>query len=79
MDRLVLTPGALLVIYSDGVTEAFDVNGEAYAEDRLRDAVAAVRAEPAQTVSNELLKEIDGFCSGAPQADDITILALRFT
>ena len=77
MDRLVLNPGTLLVIYSDGVTEAFDVNGEAFAEDRLRDGVSAVREESAQAVSTALLQEIDRFCAGAPQADDITILALR--
>lgn len=79
MDRLVLTPGALLVIYSDGVTEAFDVNGVAFAEDRLRDAVTKCRGDLPDAVSKGLLQEIDTFCAGAPQADDITILALKIT
>jgi phosphoserine phosphatase RsbU/P len=79
MDRLVLSPGALLLVYSDGVTEAFDIDGNAFAEDRLRDAVTVFREGAAQDVSKGLLQLIDSFCAGAPQADDITILALRIS
>jgi phosphoserine phosphatase RsbU/P len=79
MDRLVLTPGTLLLIYSDGVTEAFDAQGIAFAEERLRDAVAGFREESTEAIAKGLLNGIDAFCTGAPQADDITILALRFT
>ncbi len=78
MDRLVLSPGALLLVYSDGVTEAFDAKGIAFGDEGLRDTVNRLRGESAESLSTGLLQEIDAFCSGAPQADDITILTLRF-
>ncbi len=78
MDRLVLGPGTLLLVYSDGVTEAFDAKGIAFAEDGLRDTVTRFREESTEAISTGLLDAIDGFCTGAPQADDITILSLRF-
>jgi sigma-B regulation protein RsbU (phosphoserine phosphatase) len=78
MDRLVLGPGALLLAYSDGVTEAFSAFGEAFSERRLREWVTSLRKNPVKEMTEMLLGEIASFCKGAPQADDITILALRF-
>jgi phosphoserine phosphatase RsbU/P len=77
MDRLVLGRGALLLVYSDGVTEAFDAKETAFAEERLRDTVTRYREDSARNISTGLLEAIDTFCTGAPQADDITILTLR--
>ena len=77
--RLILSPGAMLLAYSDGVTEAFNVHDEAFSEERLQNMIRAVAASPARNVVQRLLEEIDSFCTGAPQTDDITIVALRFT
>lgn len=77
--RLVLSPDSMLVAYSDGVTEAFSVHDEAFSEDRLQETIRAVASRPAREVVQRLLDEIDSFCTGAPQTDDITIVALRLT
>jgi sigma-B regulation protein RsbU (phosphoserine phosphatase) len=77
--RLVLRPGALIVAYTDGVTEAFNAQGEAFSEERLRDSVRGLVSRPSREIVERLVQEIDSFCSGEPQTDDITIVALRFT
>ena len=77
--RLELSSGFMLLAYSDGVTEAFNVHDEAFSEERLRDTIRGVAGNPARDVVQRVLDEIDSFCTGAPQTDDITIVALRFT
>jgi len=78
MDRLTLTPGTVILAYTDGVTEAFSAEGTAFSDERLLKGVGPVREKPVNEITRVLLAEISAFCVGAPQADDITILALRF-
>lgn len=79
MDRRVLKSGEVLIAYSDGVTEAANEAGEFFAEGRLQETMRSLGRVTAKEITGTLLKEIDSFCQNAPQADDITILALRFT
>lgn len=76
MDRLTFTPGTVLLAYTDGVTEAFSADGIAFSDERLLEAVTPVRQESVKDITEFLLADIASFCEGAPQADDITILAL---
>lgn len=75
--ELVLEPGDVLYLYTDGVTEATDTENALYAEDRLK----AVLDKNANLTVSELLPavqaDIDLFVKGAPQFDDITMLALK--
>ena len=75
-----LKPGDCLFLYTDGVTEATNAALELYGEKRLE---AALNADAAKgLVPDQLLpyakSQVDLFVSGAPQADDITMLGLRF-
>lgn len=78
MDRLTFNPGTVLLAYTDGVTEACDLSGEFFTDARLRDVITPVRHKTVKEITDDLLKEIEAFSKDAPQADDITILALRF-
>ncbi len=78
MDRLTFTPGTVLLAYTDGVTEAFSAEGNAFSDERLLEIVTAVREKSVKEITEDLLSEISSFCVGAPQADDITVLALKF-
>jgi sigma-B regulation protein RsbU (phosphoserine phosphatase) len=78
MDRCVLSPGTTLLAYTDGVTEAFDKNGEAFSDERLLAAVSSLGQRSAKDITETLTTKIDEFCGGAPQADDITVLCLMF-
>jgi serine phosphatase RsbU (regulator of sigma subunit) len=74
-----LNPGDLLVLYSDGVTEANNVAGEEFGEDRLLETIRLNRHRNA----GELMMAINGalttFTAGAATADDVTLLILKKT
>jgi sigma-B regulation protein RsbU (phosphoserine phosphatase) len=70
-----LEPGASLLAYTDGVTEAFDPGNEAYGSERL---LAAVRSgSDAGENCLQLIADVHRFAGTAPQSDDITVLAIR--
>lgn len=76
-----LRAGDQLFLYTDGVTEAFDPDGRAYGEPRLeqtlRTLAAGADTAPARVAAG-VLADVHAFERGAPQADDITCMALRY-
>ncbi len=73
-----LTPGELLVIYTDGVVEAVNGREEDFGEARLRQFLeAAPEAETAAATLARLTTSLEGFVGRARQHDDITCLVLR--
>lgn len=73
--RARLRPGDSLVAWTDGITEAFDADDRAFGEERLS---AAVRADySARENCERLVTGVHAFAGGAPQSDDITVLAIR--
>jgi serine phosphatase RsbU (regulator of sigma subunit)/pSer/pThr/pTyr-binding forkhead associated (FHA) protein len=75
--RARLGPGDVLVIYSDGVTEAANPAGDEFDIDGLAAAVTPHRSEAAANIISEINKAVLLFTAGAPQADDITLIAAR--
>jgi serine phosphatase RsbU (regulator of sigma subunit) len=71
-----IAPGDLLVLYSDGITEAQDDQGEFFDEDRLLEVGRASLGRSAQEVQEAILAEVDRFVGDAPQVDDITLMVL---
>ncbi len=74
---LTLRPGDVLVLYSDGVTEAFNPQEELYGDERLIADTAAFNGQNAQDITANLLQKVRAFANGAAQSDDIAILALK--
>jgi len=74
-----MEPGARLVLFSDGVTEAFNASDEAFGDDRLLDTTRALPVEqgPDQDV-NDIVNAVDEFAGDAPQFDDITCVVLVY-
>jgi serine phosphatase RsbU (regulator of sigma subunit) len=75
--RVSLAPGDVLLIYSDGFSEAANLRFEEFGEDRLRDLAVAHRTEPAAKLIERIVREVKQFCGEAPQSDDMTIVVLR--
>jgi sigma-B regulation protein RsbU (phosphoserine phosphatase) len=69
-----LSPGGLLLCFTDGVTEARDPSGALFGDDRLMAALSAAQGAPAAIAS--LQSSLSAFAAGSDQADDITILAI---
>ena len=74
---LVLQEGDTLVFYTDGVSEAFNRSEECYGNQRLLEDAAAFAGQTAPAISAGLMGRVRTFAGGAPQSDDIAILALR--
>jgi serine phosphatase RsbU (regulator of sigma subunit) len=72
-------PGEMLVVYSDGVTEATNAAEEEFGEARLAEVLRANRARPAAEVVDAVRLAVTGFAGGAPVADDLTIVVARKT
>lgn len=70
-----LRPGDVLVLYTDGVTEARNAKGEFYGAERLAAAVARLAREPVEAICNGVLAEVRAFTP--KQEDDLTILVAR--
>jgi sigma-B regulation protein RsbU (phosphoserine phosphatase) len=77
-ERLQLAAGDRLVIFSDGVSEASDVAGEEYGDNRIIDALKDTDAETSPAVLARLLASVRAFSTGAPQSDDITAMVIRY-
>jgi sigma-B regulation protein RsbU (phosphoserine phosphatase) len=75
---LVLEPGDGIFLYTDGVTEAMDINGNFYTDERLKMLLAKQSILDIQDGLTNTLNDLKKFSSGAPQADDITVMAIRF-
>lgn len=69
-------PGDILVLYTDGVTEAQDRQEEFFGEERLLGVVQANLGRAAQEVQDILLAEIHEFVGQAPQFDDLTLMVV---
>ena len=82
-----IAPGEILVMYTDGLTEAFSPEGEIYGEERLMEAIQQIAAcvgedEPlSQLGANEILQAIsasvDFFMGDASLSDDLTMVVLK--
>ncbi len=75
--ELTLHPGDTLILYSDGVSEAFNPQDECYGNERLLAEAGRLAGQSAPAISTALLQEVRRFANGAPQSDDIAILSLK--
>jgi len=76
---IVLKPGDLLVLYTDGITEAMDSQGDIFGEPRLIDIVNQVPQLQAQGVLDYILEAVIEFTHGHLQADDLTLVVIKAT
>jgi serine phosphatase RsbU (regulator of sigma subunit)/pSer/pThr/pTyr-binding forkhead associated (FHA) protein len=76
-DRAQVGRGDMLVLYSDGVTEATNHQYDEFGEDRLIEVLRRHREEPASVIVDAVTKALLEFAAGAPQADDITLVVAK--
>ena len=74
---LQLEHGDSLVMFTDGVTEAMNINNEEFGETRLEDTLEDVTMHNCQQMIEAIKSDVAAFVGEAEQSDDITVLALR--
>ena len=72
-----LGAGDLLVVFSDGITEAQNPAGEEYGEQRLAELAASRRAETVENIRRRIFDEVDGWTGSAERGDDQTLVILK--
>lgn len=73
-----LIPGDMLLLYTDGITEAMDINGCEFGRKKLFEAVGTTPAANASDVIDSMLRQVRQHASGAVQSDDITMLCIKY-
>ena len=68
-----------LVLYTDGVTEALNTEGDEFGVDRLMQSVRSSAKDGAQAIVKKIIQEVRDFSGPAPQNDDMTLIAIRKT
>jgi len=74
-----LDPGDVLVVFSDGITEAPSPSGDEFGEERLIASICAHRQSPPSILLQRVLASVRGFIEAAEQSDDLTAMVLRYT
>jgi sigma-B regulation protein RsbU (phosphoserine phosphatase) len=73
-----IEPGDALYLYTDGVTEAMNVNNELYSEQRLEETLKALNTASPDEIIRTVTESLSTFTTGAQQSDDITMMAVRY-
>jgi sigma-B regulation protein RsbU (phosphoserine phosphatase) len=73
-----LEPGDTLILFSDGVTEAMDPAEELYGVPRLREVLTGQSECALEKLQKAILESVENFAKGAHQADDLTLLIVRY-
>jgi serine phosphatase RsbU (regulator of sigma subunit) len=77
-DSLQLDPGDVVVIFSDGVSEAMNTASDEFGDARLLEVAQAGLHETVQAQVERIVAAVRAFAHGAPQSDDITVMVLRY-
>jgi len=75
--RTPVEPGDVIVLYTDGITEAENSDGQQFGEARLRAVIEANRTQPAGRLREAIIDGVRRFQGGAPQFDDITLIVIK--
>jgi len=74
---IALRSGDVLVVFTDGVPEAHDAQGDEFGEDRLKRLLQEVVHLPASEISSRISDELNGWIQGAEQYDDLTFIVMK--
>lgn len=75
--KVKINPGDLLVLYTDGITEAQNESGAFLGEDRLLQSIRMNLEHPAEEIRDAVLEDVRKFVGDTPQSDDIALIVLQ--
>ncbi|HTV06763.1 MAG TPA: SpoIIE family protein phosphatase [Acidobacteriaceae bacterium] len=76
-ESVTLMPGDLLLLFTDGISEAMTYEDEEWGEERMIESAKLCKDKTAETVLKDMFRDVDAFTAGAPQHDDMTMLVLK--
>ena len=78
-ERIKLNKSELIVIYSDGISEAMNEREEEYGESKLKNVILKHLKDSPGTMIDTILSEVKSFTGNAPQSDDMTLMIIKKT
>jgi sigma-B regulation protein RsbU (phosphoserine phosphatase) len=76
--KILLQPGDTIFLYTDGLSEAHNLNQDLLTEARLEECLRQMNGCAANEIIKTLVTEVRAFSTGVPQADDMTMLVLKY-
>ena len=76
--EMTLNKGDMIFLYTDGVTDANDIDERLYGEKRLKNAINRHKDSELTDIINEIKKDIERFCNTQEQFDDMTMLIIKY-
>lgn len=76
-EKVTLSEGDLVFLYTDGIVEAVNTDGEMYKVDRLTKVLKSVVSKNIKVIEEAVIDDIKIFTEGLPQRDDITMVVLK--
>jgi len=76
-DAVSFDPGDILLIFSDGITEAVDQSGEQYTEERLYNVIQENRNASAEQLIENIIESVKVFTGESSQVDDMTLIVMK--
>ncbi len=76
--KITLKPNEGIFLFTDGVTEAFNINEELYSEERLVAKLTEIAKQNVTDLSKSVIEDVHAYSTGVCQSDDITVLALKY-
>jgi sigma-B regulation protein RsbU (phosphoserine phosphatase) len=73
-----IEPGATLLLFTDGVTEAINTREEVFSNKRLEQVILELRDKSVEEMATGILEAVETFSKGVSQFDDITLMALHY-
>ncbi|HEY7751485.1 MAG TPA: PP2C family protein-serine/threonine phosphatase, partial [Ignavibacteriaceae bacterium] len=67
----------VLLMFTDGISEAMNIKSEEFSDEKLEDLVLSVCGKSAEQIMNSITKEVQDFTAGNVQSDDITMIVLK--
>jgi serine phosphatase RsbU (regulator of sigma subunit) len=77
-ETVVLQPGDVLVLFSDGISEALNAAGEEFGEERILRCIREAATRPVADLLETLVARVKEFASGTVQSDDMTAVVVRY-
>ena len=78
-EKIMLEPGAVVVVYSDGITDATNTSDEAFGEERLSSLIERHRDASSARLVEVIVGAVAAHAGESPQLDDLTVVAIKRT
>ncbi len=77
VENIIMRPGDILAIYTDGITEAIDANGNFFGEEKLVQLIRKYKDIDAKSIALHIIEEVQKFADGKEYTDDRTLVVIK--